>query len=65
MADEFVKFERQMNLFPFIWFSFNFISLISILVSTVRIEGAGFNTFSVESIYDILNIIFTAIVAGK
>lgn len=58
-------FEHRMNIFPFLWFSFNFISLISILVSTVRIEGAGFNTFSVESIYDILNICFTGIIVGK
>lgn len=65
MIDQVTQFERQMNFFPFLWFSFNFVSLIAILVSTVRIKGAGFHTFSVESIYNILNIIFTAIVAGK
>lgn len=65
MVNQVEKFEREMNFFPFLWFSFNFISMISILVSTVRIKGAGFNTFSVESIYNILNIIFTGVLARK
>lgn len=57
------ELESKLNLFPLLWFTFNFISMISIMI--VLFKSSFEKSLPTESIYTLLNIAVTFAVLFK